>query len=156
MDDIVARFLQHLRNIHYQLNLLQDQSCRHSWDTLKRNQLLEYIESLGVLMVQDERPAPGWVEVGSHAAKREIRLPSPPLIPEPSRPSEPAVFRQPVRKRARTRWHADELRDREEEEDRRQPGDEVEEGEAAVPSAKAGPPVAADAKEKASPQVCLH
>lgn len=61
---------------------------------------------------QDNKPAPGWVEVDPNERKREIRLPSPPGKEEPKVPSEPAVFRQPVRKRPRTRWHADDDRDR--------------------------------------------
>ena len=62
--------------------------------------------------LQDKKPAPGWVALKAEEQRRDIRLPSPPLAHEPRNASEPAVFRQPARKRPRTRWHAEEAGDR--------------------------------------------
>ena len=56
---------------------------------------------------QDDKPAPGWVALDARESKRQIRLPSPPVVEEPRRPAEPAVFRPPPRKKPRTRWHED-------------------------------------------------
>ena len=65
------------------------------------------------LLAQDAKPAVGWVEVppeepAQEVGTREMVLLPPPQAEEPAVPAEPAVFRKPARKRARTRWQPDE------------------------------------------------
>ena len=60
-----------------------------------------------IMCSQDDQPAPGRVAVDARESKRQIRLPSPPVVEEARGPAEPAVFRPPPRKKPRTRWHAD-------------------------------------------------